>query len=69
MQKPYPVAAQLLDGMTTINRMWYTHKDQVSTITFQLLKEQIEKDYQTEKNMEKIMTQLDILSKNVMGTS
>ena len=67
MQQPYAVAAQLLDGMTTINRVWYTREDQVSLVTFQLSKEQVEKDNERDQNMAKIMMQLDILSKNVMG--
>uniref|UniRef100_M1DXU8 Integrase core domain containing protein n=1 Tax=Solanum tuberosum TaxID=4113 RepID=M1DXU8_SOLTU len=28
IQQPYTVATQLLDGMTTINRAWYTREDQ-----------------------------------------
>uniref|UniRef100_M1DVF9 Integrase core domain containing protein n=1 Tax=Solanum tuberosum TaxID=4113 RepID=M1DVF9_SOLTU len=67
MQQPYVIAAQLLDGMTTINRAWYTREDQVSPLTFKLTKEQLEKDQARDQNMAKIMTQLDILSKNVMG--
>ena len=27
MQHPYEVASQLLDGMTKINRAWYTRED------------------------------------------
>uniref|UniRef100_M1DH39 Uncharacterized protein n=1 Tax=Solanum tuberosum TaxID=4113 RepID=M1DH39_SOLTU len=69
MQQPYAIAAQLLDGMTTINRAWYTREDQVSPVTFQVSKEQVEKDNERDQNMVKIMTQLDILSKNVMGAS
>ncbi|KAK4723933.1 hypothetical protein R3W88_026712 [Solanum pinnatisectum] len=69
MQQPYAVAAQLLDGMTTINRVWYTREDQVSPITFKLSKEKIEKDNEPDQNMAKIITQLDILSKNVMVAS
>uniref|UniRef100_M1DYA7 Uncharacterized protein n=1 Tax=Solanum tuberosum TaxID=4113 RepID=M1DYA7_SOLTU len=53
--------------MTTINRAWYTREDQVSTLTFKLTKEQIEKDQERDQNMAKIFTQLDILSKNVRG--
>ncbi|KAK4707005.1 hypothetical protein R3W88_033444 [Solanum pinnatisectum] len=68
MEQPYAVAAQLLDGMTTINRAWYTHEDQVSPLTFKLSKEQMDKDNERDQNMAIIMTQLDILSKNVMGT-
>uniref|UniRef100_M1DTB4 Uncharacterized protein n=1 Tax=Solanum tuberosum TaxID=4113 RepID=M1DTB4_SOLTU len=67
MQQPYVVAAQLLDGMTTINKVWYTREDQVSPLTFKLSKEEIEKDHERDQNMAKIMAQLDILSKNVMG--
>uniref|UniRef100_M1D954 Integrase core domain containing protein n=1 Tax=Solanum tuberosum TaxID=4113 RepID=M1D954_SOLTU len=67
MQQPYIIAAQLLDGMTTINRAWYTREDQVSLVTFKLTNEQLEKDQERDQNMAKIMTQLDILSKNVMG--
>lgn len=34
MQQPYTVATQLLDGMTTINIVWYTHEDEFSLVTF-----------------------------------
>uniref|UniRef100_M1DJW5 Integrase core domain containing protein n=1 Tax=Solanum tuberosum TaxID=4113 RepID=M1DJW5_SOLTU len=67
MQQLCAVVAQLLDGMITINRGWYTSEDQVSPVTFQLSKEQVEKDNERDQNMAKIMTQLDILFKNVMG--
>jgi len=67
MQQPYEVASQLLDGMTKINRAWYTREDQVSPLTFRMTKEQIEKDQERDQNMAKMMTQLDILVKNVMG--
>uniref|UniRef100_M1DTJ5 Retrotransposon n=1 Tax=Solanum tuberosum TaxID=4113 RepID=M1DTJ5_SOLTU len=40
---------------------------QVSPLMFKLTKEQLEKDQEWDQNMAKIMTQLDILSKNVMG--
>uniref|UniRef100_M1DB58 Integrase core domain containing protein n=1 Tax=Solanum tuberosum TaxID=4113 RepID=M1DB58_SOLTU len=69
MQQPYAVAAQLLDGMTTINKVWYTHEDQVYPLTFKLSEEQVEKYHERDQSMAKIMTQLDILSKNVMGAS
>ncbi|KAK4729675.1 hypothetical protein R3W88_022663 [Solanum pinnatisectum] len=65
--QPYVIATQILDGMTTINRVWYTREDQVSPLTFKLTKEQMEKDQQRDQNLAKIMTQLDILSKNAMG--
>lgn len=53
--------------MTKINRAWYTHDDQVSPLNFRITKEQIEKDQERDQNMAKMMTKLDILSKNVMG--
>ena len=67
MQQPYVIAAQLLDGMTKINRVWCTNKHSVSPITFKFAKEKHVKDQERDKNMTKIMTQLDILSKYVMG--
>ncbi|KAK4708698.1 hypothetical protein R3W88_029623 [Solanum pinnatisectum] len=67
MQQPYVIVAQLLDDMTTINRVWYTRENQISPLMFKLTKEQMEKDQERDQNMAKIMTQLDILSKNVMG--
>ncbi|XP_049364030.1 uncharacterized protein LOC125828738 [Solanum verrucosum] len=66
MQQPYAVAAQLLDGMTTINREWYTREYQVSPLTFKLSKEQMNKYNERDQNMANIMKHLDILSKNVM---
>uniref|UniRef100_M1DRN5 Retrotransposon gag protein n=1 Tax=Solanum tuberosum TaxID=4113 RepID=M1DRN5_SOLTU len=68
MQQPYEVASQLLDGMTMINRAWYTCEDQVYPLTFRMTKEQIEKDQERDQNMAKMMTQLDILAKNMMGS-
>lgn len=52
----------------TINPALYTCEDQVSHVTFQLCKKKIEKDNERDQIMAKIMTQLDILSKNFMGT-
>lgn len=52
--------------MTTINIAYYTRQDQVFLITFQLSKEQIKKDNERDLNIAKIMTTLDIISKNVM---
>lgn len=60
IQQPYVILAQLLYVMTIINRVWYTLEDHASPFTFKLTKEHTEKDL-------KIMTQLYILSKNVMG--
>jgi len=39
----------------------------VSPLTFRMTKEQIEKDQERDQNMAKMMTQLDLLGKNVLG--
>uniref|UniRef100_M1DSX9 Integrase core domain containing protein n=1 Tax=Solanum tuberosum TaxID=4113 RepID=M1DSX9_SOLTU len=67
MQQPFEIAFNLLDGMTNINRAWYTQEDQVSPLTLRMTKEKIEKHQERDQNMAKMMTQLDILSKNLMG--
>lgn len=58
MQPPYTVKVQLMDGRTTITKIWYTHEEQVSPVTFQLSKEDTEKDNEMDQNMAKFMTQL-----------
>lgn len=54
--------------MTKIYRSWYTREDQVSSITFRMTKEMIENDQEIDQNMSKMMTQLDILAKNFIGS-
>ncbi|WMV59102.1 hypothetical protein MTR67_052487 [Solanum verrucosum] len=68
MQQPFEVASTLLDEMTKTNRAWYSREDQVSPLNFRFKKEQIEKDQERDENMAKIMTQMDLLSKHVMGS-
>ena len=51
--------------MTTINRVWYTPADQVSSLTFKPTKEQMEKEQERDLNIVTIMTQC-ILSKDVI---
>ncbi|WMV18947.1 hypothetical protein MTR67_012332 [Solanum verrucosum] len=68
MQQPFEIASTLLDGMTKINRAWYTKEDQVYPLTFRMTKEQIEKDQESDQNMAKMMPQMDLLSKYVMGS-
>lgn len=67
MQQPHTMEDKLHDGMKTLNMAWYTRKNQLSQVTFQLYKEHIEKDNERDQNMAKIMMHLDILSKNAMG--
>jgi len=54
--------------MTKINRTWYTREDQVSPLTYSMTKEQIEKDQEQDENMAKMMSQMDVLLKYVMGS-
>ncbi len=53
--------------MRKINRAWYTREDQVSPLNVGLTNEQLEKNQDCDENLAKMMTQLDLLSKNVMG--
>ncbi|WMV30094.1 hypothetical protein MTR67_023479 [Solanum verrucosum] len=46
----------------------YSRDDQVSPLTFRMTKEQIEKDQERDENMSKMMTQMDLLSKHVIGS-
>uniref|UniRef100_M1DNP4 Integrase core domain containing protein n=1 Tax=Solanum tuberosum TaxID=4113 RepID=M1DNP4_SOLTU len=68
MHQPFKVASKLLDGITKVNRVMYTREDQLSPLTYKMSKEQIEKDQERDQNMAKMMTQLDFLSKNIMGS-
>lgn len=67
VQQPYEVGSQFLDCMTKINRAWYTREDQVSPLNFRMTKEKIEKDQERSQKRSNMITQLDILAKNVMG--
>lgn len=44
--------------MTKINQVWYTRQDQVSSLNFKLIKEQIEKDQERAEKVDKMMTQI-----------
>lgn len=56
-----------MEGMKTIDRAWYTHEHQVSRHEYTLSKEKIEKENERDQNMDKIMTQIDVLSKKIHG--
>uniref|UniRef100_M1D8S3 Integrase core domain containing protein n=1 Tax=Solanum tuberosum TaxID=4113 RepID=M1D8S3_SOLTU len=66
--QPFEIASTLLDVMTKIKRAWYTRDDQVSPLTYMKIKEQIERDQECDENMAKMMTQMVLLSKHVMGS-
>ncbi|KAK4724079.1 hypothetical protein R3W88_026858 [Solanum pinnatisectum] len=53
--------------MTKINHAWYTREDQLSPLTLRLKKEQLEKNQERDENMAKMMTQMMLLTKHVMG--
>lgn len=67
MRQLYVVGTQLLDVMRAINRAWYTHQDYFFPIPFKLSKKEIKKQSKREQNVDNIITQHDILSKNFMG--
>lgn len=53
--------------MTTINKLWYTHENNVSVVTFMVLKEHIEKEKTRDQKLAKIISRTNILSKNIIG--
>lgn len=61
------MAAELLDDMTKINQAWYKRDNLVSPMHTGPSKEQLAKDQEKHENMAKMMIQLDLLIKNVMG--
>jgi len=67
MRQPFDIASALLDEMMKINRAWYTSEDHVSPLNLGLTKEQMVQKQERDQNMAKIMTQMDLLTKYVMG--
>jgi len=67
MQQPYEVASLLFDEMTKVNRTWNTREDHVSSLQLSISKEKIEKEHERDDNMAKMMTQINLLSKHVIG--
>lgn len=68
MQKPFEIAYTVLHRTTKIKFSWQTREDQVYPLNFKMTKEQIVKDQECDENMVKMMTQIDILSKHVIGS-
>uniref|UniRef100_M1DF48 Integrase core domain containing protein n=1 Tax=Solanum tuberosum TaxID=4113 RepID=M1DF48_SOLTU len=52
--------------MTKVNRAWHTREDQVPSLHVGLSKEKVEMDHERDENMDKMMTQINFLSKHVM---
>ncbi|WMV13810.1 hypothetical protein MTR67_007195 [Solanum verrucosum] len=67
MQQLFDIASTILDEMIKINSAWYTREDQVFPLNFGMTKEQIEKNQERDENMAKMMTQMNLLKKHVMG--
>ncbi|WMV45666.1 hypothetical protein MTR67_039051 [Solanum verrucosum] len=68
MQQSFDIVSTLLNEMTKNNHAWYTRDDQVSPLNFGMMKEQMEKNQERDENMAKMMTQMDLLTKYVMGS-
>uniref|UniRef100_M1DN23 Putative plant transposon protein domain-containing protein n=1 Tax=Solanum tuberosum TaxID=4113 RepID=M1DN23_SOLTU len=66
MRQPYELAALLLDDMTKVNRSWHTREYKAPLLQVVLSKEQIERDYERDENIAKMITQIDLRSKHVM---
>ncbi|XP_049362867.1 uncharacterized protein LOC125827604 [Solanum verrucosum] len=54
--------------MTKDNQTWYTKDDQVSPLCFRLTQEQIEKERERDKNIKKMLSQMEILQEHMKGT-
>lgn len=54
--------------MAKINRAWHTTEDHMTPISLAISEEQMLKDQERDENMVKIMTQMDLLIKHVMGS-
>jgi len=67
MRQPFVLVSTFLDEMTKINRAWHTREDHVSPLNVELTKEQMEKNQEHDENMAKMITQMDLLTKHVMG--
>lgn len=55
--------------MSKINHAWYIKEDHVSLLNFLLTKEQLKKNQDRDDNKAKMMTQMDLLTKHVMGNT
>lgn len=55
--------------MSKINHAWYIKEDHVSLLNFLLTKEQLKKNQDRDDNKAKTMTQMDLLTKHVMGNT
>lgn len=65
MQKSYDVAFILFDCTSNMNIAWNTRVDKVSPQKYRMTKDRTKNINEDTKNMAKIMTQMDILFKNV----
>lgn len=69
MRQPLDITLILLDEMSKINHAWYIKEDHVSLLNFLLTKEQLKKNQDRDDNKAKTMTQMDLLTKHVMGNT
>lgn len=69
MRQPLDITLILLDEMSKINHAWYIKEDHVSLLNFLLTKEQLKKNQDRDDNKAKMMTQMDLLTKHVMGNT
>lgn len=67
MKQTFVLALSLLDEMTKINSAWYMRDDLVSQLNVGLTMDQMEKNQECDENMAKMITQMDLLTKHVMG--
>jgi len=68
MLQQFEVTSSLLDNMTKINQACYTQEDQVSPFSFRMMKEKLDKEKERDENISKIMSQMELLQKQVLQT-
>ena len=67
MLQSFDVASLLFDDMIKINQDWYNQDDQVSPFCFRMTKEQVYKEKGRYENIEKNLSQMELLQAQALG--
>uniref|UniRef100_M1DTG9 Integrase core domain containing protein n=1 Tax=Solanum tuberosum TaxID=4113 RepID=M1DTG9_SOLTU len=66
-EDPHDHIHNFVDRWYNETTFWYTREDQVSLLNLEVTKEQLTKNQEHDENMTKMMTQMTLLTKHVMG--
>ncbi|KAG5595505.1 hypothetical protein H5410_036737, partial [Solanum commersonii] len=67
VKQPLVEVSRLLNEMTKINQTWYTIKDYVSLPHLEVVKKQEDKNKERDKSISKLIAQLEMLYKCIIG--